>query len=159
MLRGKTRRARRAVRPTQNGVMNTIGPRGRRTGSGYGRTRRIRRIGPHRHTFRGAPTVSDDPTVGPGRADLIQKLYDRLIGDISRLHDREPDIQRWQREIWARRCGELRTLSPWYAMQAERARRKAFADKRGYDRYWYRQRVWRERNRRRVAAINRERGI
>jgi hypothetical protein len=59
----------------------------------------------------------------PARVILAKAMHDDLVRRLFMLRDPDPVIRQWEREDWDRRVRELRTLSPFYGMLAERNRR------------------------------------
>jgi hypothetical protein len=83
------------------------------------------------------------------RIEKARALYNDLVQEFSRGYLRDPDpvIRRSEQDHWDRRCRDLRKLSPWYAMRAERDRRVYMKRHEEYDRFWYGQRMLRQRAR------------
>lgn len=59
----------------------------------------------------------------PARIVLAKAMHDDLVRRLFMLRDPDPVIRQWEREDWDRRVRDLRKLSPFYGMLAERNRR------------------------------------
>ena len=83
------------------------------------------------------------------RIEKARALYNDLIREFTRGYLRDPDpvIRQSERDHWDRRCRNLRKISPWYAMRAERDRRVYMKRHEEYDRFWCHQRMLRQRAR------------
>lgn len=82
------------------------------------------------------------------RLSLARAEYQDLLRRLDLLRDPDPVVRRMARQDHDRRVRELRRLSPWYSMLAERSRRIFMARQDEYVRYWADQRRRRRESRR-----------
>lgn len=95
----------------------------------------------------GSRTVGDRPD-RDDQDDGSRAEYQDLLRRLDLLRDPDPVVRRMARQDHDRRVRELRRLSPWYSMLAERSRRIFMARQDEYVRYWADQRRRRRESRR-----------
>jgi hypothetical protein len=94
---------------------------------------------------RGDRKVPADPA---DRLSLARAEYQDILRRLDYLRDPDPVVRRMARQDHDRRVLDLRKLSPWYGMLAERSRRVFMARQDEYFRYWADQRRKRRESRR-----------